>query len=209
MDENSGPKAWSGMGHANALLVLGQDTGLQPEANKPFLGPVGGYFMTDAHLSSTYANETMVLCGSEMPYGAMTLPLNQISGGSTILRYSDGYTTTVTAVAGNPASVTKEFCTSPGATWVYVSQPPGVTTLDTITFAPPSPLPFSASKFLIQVGYFPDDMRSDPITDCTSTCSIGIDHHDINAWCRVIYADANGKPLSIGQPALISSQGLP
>jgi hypothetical protein len=114
----------------------------------------------------------------------------------------------VTTVAGNPSSDTEEFCTSPGRTTVFVSQPPGYTALDTITFAPPSPLPFGASKFLIQVGYYPDDMRSDPVTDCSAGCAIGIDHHNINAWYRVIYADANGQPRSIGQPAEILSQGL-
>jgi hypothetical protein len=182
-----------------------EDTELQPEANKPYLGP---YFETDAHLSSTYGNETTVVCASEMPYGSVTIPLNAISGGTTLKYITDGYTTTVTTVSGNPSSDTEEFCTSPGRTTVFVSQPPGYTALDTITFAPPSPLPFGASKFLIQVGYYPDDMRSDPVTDCSAGCAIGIDHHNINAWYRVIYADANGQPRSIGQPAEILSQGL-
>ncbi len=205
MSANTAPKTWTALAHASALLVMREDTELQPEANKPYLGP---YFETDAHLSSTYGNETTVLCASEMPYGSVTIPLNAISGGTTLKYITDGYTTTVATVSGNPSSDTEEFCTSPGRTTVFVSQPPGYTALDTITFAPPSPLPFGASKFLIQAGYYPDDMRSDPVTDCSTGCAIGIDHHNINAWYRVIYADMNGLPRSIGQPVEILSQGL-
>ena len=205
MNPYTAPKTWGAMAHTNALLVMREDTELQPEGNKPYLGP---YFQTDAHLSSTYGNETTVVCTSEMPYGAITVPLRPIGGGTTLKYISDGYTTTVTTVPGNPSSDTEEFCTSPGRTTVFVSQPPGYTALDNITFAPPSPLPFGASKFLIQVGYYPEDMRSDPVTDCTAGCTISIDHHNINAWYRVLYTDSNGLPRSIGQPVEILSQGL-
>lgn len=205
-----GQKMWNAYAHINALLKMREDTELQPETNKPYLGP---YFQTDAHLSATYGNETTVLCGDEMPYGQITVPLNPISGGSTIVYTTDGYTTTVSNVSGNPSSVKQEFCTSPGKTWVYVSQPPGYTALDNITFGPPElngvvSLPFGASKFLIQVGYYPDDMRSDPVTDCTSSCTIPIDHHNVNAWYRVIDANSNSLPVSIGAPVEIPSQGL-
>ena len=205
MSPYTAPKTWTALAHTNALLVMREDTELQPEANKPYLGP---YFQTDAHLSSTYGNELTVVCTSERPYGSITVALKAISGGSTLKYISDGYTTTVTTIPGNPTSDTEEFCTSPGRTTVFVSQPPGYTALDNITYAPPSPLPFGASKFLIQVGYYPDDMRSDPVTDCTASCTIAVDHHNINAWYRLIYTDSNGVPLSTGQPQMIASQGL-
>lgn len=197
---------WSATAHTNALLKMREDTELQPEGNKPYLGP---YFKTDVHVSSVYGNELTVLCASEMPYGNVTVALNPISGGTTLLYTTNGYTTRVSVVAGNPSSVTKEFCPSPGFTSVYVSQPPGYTALDNITFQKPAhTLPYSASKFLIQYGYFPDDMESDPVVDCTASCTIGIDHHNINAWYRVIYADSNSVPLVIGAPSEIVSQGL-
>jgi hypothetical protein len=199
------PDTWAAVAEVNALLVMREDTELQPEANKPYLGP---FFKTDAHTSATYGNELKILCASEMPYGSLTVALNAIAGGSTLLYTDDGYTTRVTTVAGNPSSVTGEFCPSPGFTSVYVSQPPGYTALDNIRFTPPNSLPFGASKFLIQAGYYPDDMQADPVTDCTSGCTVAIDHHSIDAWYRVIYADSNGLPRSIGQPVEIPNQGL-
>ena len=33
-------------------------------------------------------------------------------------------------------------------------------------------------------------MLDDAVTDCTSVCTIAIDHHNNNAWYRIIYADA-------------------
>lgn len=200
-----GSKRWHAYAEGNALLKMREDTELQPETNKPNLGP---YFQTDAHLSSTYGNETTVLSSAEMPQGARILPLNAISGGSTLLYTSDGYTTQVSTVAGNPSSITKEFSPSPGFTSVYVSQPPGYTALDNMTFAPPSPLPFGASKFLIRVGYYVDDMRDAAATDCTSTCTIPVDHHNLDAYFQVIYADSNSLPRSQGSGTKIPSQGL-
>ena len=144
-----------------------------------------------------------------MPYGSLTVALNAISGGTTLKYVTDGWTTTVSTLAGNPTSFTGELCSSPGITTTFVSQPSGYTALDNISFAPPNPLPFGASKFLVQVGYYPDDMRSDPVTDCTSACTLAIDHHNINAWYRIIYADSNSLPLAYGQPNEIVSQGLP
>jgi len=51
-------------------------------------------------------------------------------------------------------------------------------------------------------------MQDEPVTDCTSACAIQVDHHNTAAWYRVIYADANDQPLSIGDPTKIPSQGL-
>jgi hypothetical protein len=66
-----GSKRWHAYAEGNALLKMREDTELQPETNKPNLGP---YFQTDAHLSSTYGNETTVLSSAEMPQGAMLSP---------------------------------------------------------------------------------------------------------------------------------------
>lgn len=200
-----GPYIWHAMAETNALLSLREDTHLQPEANKPYLGPM---FMTDAHTSATYGNELMILCGSEMPYGTQTVTLPRISGGSMLKYILTGYSLTVSLLSGNPSTDTSEFCAVPGQTTTYVAQPPGVNVLNNLTFAPPSPLPFGAAKFLVQVGYYPKAMSDDPVTDCTAVCTIAIDHHNTAAWYRVIYADSNSLPLSIGDAVQIPSQGL-
>jgi hypothetical protein len=199
------PKQWAAMAHTDALIKLREDSELQPPANKPYLGPM---FLTDAHTSATYGNELKILCESEMPYGSFSVTLPAISGGTVLKYILTGYSLTVTQLAGNPSSDTDEFCSTPGRTTAYLAQPPGVNVLDNITFGPPVPLPFGAAKFLIQVGYYPRAMQDDPTTDCTSVCTIAIDHHNTAAWYRVIYANANNLPLSIGDPVKIASQGL-
>jgi hypothetical protein len=205
MNAYIGPKQWAAMAHTDALIKLREDTELQPPSNKPYLGPM---FLTDAHTSSTYGNELKILCASEMPYGTQTITLPRISGGSMLKYILTGYALQVSLLAGNPATDTAEFCATPGQTTTYVAQPAGVNVLDNITFAPPAPLPFGASKFLVQVGYYPRSMQDDPVTDCTSACTIAIDHHNTAAWYRVIYANSNNLPLSVGEPAQITSQGL-
>jgi hypothetical protein len=193
------------MAHTDALIKLREDTELQPAANKPYFGPM---FLTDAHTNATYGNELKILCASEMPYGSFSVNLPAISGGTVLKYILTGYSLSVTQLTGNPSTDTDEFCSSPGRTTVYVAQPPGVNVLNNITFGPPVPLPFGASKFLVQVGYYPRAMQDDPVTDCTAVCTIAIDHHNTAAWYRVIYANANNLPLSIGDPVQIPSQGL-
>jgi hypothetical protein len=51
-------------------------------------------------------------------------------------------------------------------------------------------------------------MQDDPVADCTSGCTLAIDHHNMAAWYRVIYADANSLPRSIGDPVKIPSEAL-
>jgi hypothetical protein len=199
------PKQWAAMAHTDALIKLREDTELQPAANKPYFGPM---FLTDAHTNATYGNELKILCASEMPYGSFSVNLPAISGGTVLKYILTGYSLSVTQLTGNPSTDTDEFCSSPGRTTVYVAQPPGVNVLNNITFGPPVPLPFGASKFLVQVGYYPRAMQDDPVTDCTAVCTIAIDHHNTAAWYRVIYANANNLPLSIGDPVQIPSQGL-
>lgn len=205
------PTAIAAAARTNAFLTLTADTQLQPEGNHPYFGPG---FATDAHVSSTYGNSLMIACGWEDPYGSFTVNLPRISGGSTLKYILTGYSLSVTQLANNPTNDMDEFCSSPGRTTLYVSQPPGYTALDQIAFAPPMQngvvaLPFGASKFLVEVGYYPQGIQDDPVVDCTSGCTIAIDHHSYAAWYRVIYADSNGLPRSIGDPVQIQSQGLP
>ncbi|MGO9515443.1 MAG: hypothetical protein ACLPND_00200, partial [Candidatus Korobacteraceae bacterium] len=200
------PQQWSAMARTNALIKLREDTELQPPANKPYMGPM---FLTDAHTSSTYGNQLTILCASEMPYGVQTVTLPSISGGSMLKYILTGYSLSVKVLSGNPSADTDEFCSIPGRTTTYVALPasPAVNPMDNITFSPPSPLPFGASKFLLQVGYYRRAMEDDPVTDCTSGCTIQVDHHNTAAWYRVIYADSNNLPVSIGDPIQIASQG--
>lgn len=140
----------------------------------------------------------------------MTLP--QISGG-TMLKYSlTGYTLYMTVLAGNPSTDTDEFCTTPGRTTTYVALPakPPIPRVDNITFAPPATLPFGATRFLVRIGYYAPTMEisDDPVTDCTSGCTIAVDHHSLDAYEQIIYADSNSLPLSIGDPIKIPSQGF-
>jgi hypothetical protein len=209
------PKAFAAAAFANAQLTLDTDTELQPEANKPYFGP---YFTTDAHTSATYGNELQIVCGSESPYGEFPVTLPQISGGTMLKYILTGYSLSMTVMAGNPTTDTDEFCgmpgnptiAAPGRTTTYVALPasPATPRADNITFAPPATLPFSASKFLVQVGYYLNAMQDDPVTDCTTPCMIAIDHHNLDAYYRVIYADSNDLPRSIGDPVKIPNQGL-
>lgn len=203
------PKQWAAMAHVDALIKLREDTELQPPANKPYYGPM---FLTDAHTSSTYGNELKILCESEMPYvpagSTMTVNLPTIAGGTVLKYILTGYGLSVTQLSGNPTTDSDEYCSRPGRTTVYVAQPPGVNVMDNRHFSAPASLPFGASKFLIQVGYYPRAMQFDPVTDCSSGCVIPIDHHNTAAWYRTIYADSNNLPLSIGDPVQIPSQGL-
>ncbi len=205
MNPWNNPEQWAAMARTNTLLALTTHTELQPEANKPYYGP---FFSTDAHTSSAYGNSLTIVCGSESPYGQFPVSLNTFSGGSVIQYLLQAHSLQVSPLSGNPSTITKEWCPSPGATWILVAQPATYHALDTITFAPPITLPFGATKFLVQVGYYPKAMQDDPVTDCTSTCAIPIDHHNSAAWYRVIYADSNNVPRSIGDPVQIPSQGL-
>lgn len=209
------PKAFKAGALANALLTLRTETELQPEANKPYFGP---YFTTDAHFSATYGNELQIVCGSESPYGSFQVTLPQISGGSMLKYILTGYSLSMSVLAGNPATDTDEFCgmpgnasiAAPGRITTYVALPPSppFQPADRISFSAPATLPFGASKFLLQVGYYQPEMQDDPVTDCTSGCTIAIDHHNMAAWYRVIYTDSNNQPRSIGDPMQIFSQGL-
>jgi hypothetical protein len=201
------PKAFKAAALANALLTLRTETELQPEANKPYFGP---FFTTDAHFSATYGNELQIVCGSESPYGSFQVTLPQISGGSMLKYVLTGYSLSMSVLAGNPATDTAEFCATPAQTTTYVALPasPALNPVDHISFSAPATLPFGASKFLLQVGYYAPEMQDDPVTDCTSGCTITVDHHNMAAWYRVVYADSNNQPRSIGDPVQIPSQGL-
>lgn len=198
------PKQWNAMAHVDALIHLRETTELQPNANKPYYGPM---FLTDAHTSAQYGNELKILCLSEVPYGSFAVTLPTISGGTVLKYVLDGYTLNVTQLSGTPTTDTDEFCSSPGKVTVYVAQPPSVNVMANRTFAPPSTLPFGASKFLVQVGYYPRWMQDDPVTDCTSKCTIALDYHNTNVYYRLIYADSNSLPKSFSDPIKIAATG--
>ncbi len=206
-NQMTSPKQWNAMAQTNALITLRTDTELQPPCNKPYYGP---YFITDCHTSAGYGNQFSILCQGESPYGQFPISLNTFSGGSVVEYVLTGYSLSVQVVAGNPSTLTGEWCQSPGRSTTFVALPPSPTVqpIDHITFAPPVTLPFGAAKFLLQVGYYPGYMQDNPVTDCTAGCTIAIDHHNTAAWYRVIYANSNDIPLSIGNPVQIPSQGL-
>ena len=191
------PKLWASMVHTNALLKMLEPNVLQPFANKPYLGPM---FITDAHTSAMYGNELMVVCGDNVAYGTQTVTLPQISGGTTLKYILNGYSLTTSVLPGNPSTDTEEFCKTPGQTTVFISQPPGFNQMDSVNFSPPASLPYGSSKYLIQVGYYSGAMQDDPITDCTSGCTIPIQHYHVDAYYRIIYADSNSLPLTVGDP---------
>jgi hypothetical protein len=159
-------------------------------------------FSTTAHTSS-YGNMLMLVCLSEVPYGAQTINLTAIRqpGGSMRKYVLNGYSLTVTPLSGNPTSDSYNGCaTGPGETTVYVGQVAGAQDLDTINLAPPSPLPFGASKMLVRYGYYPLYMAADPVVDCTTGCAITLDDSNAKAWYQIVYADSNNVPKSVGQP---------
>jgi hypothetical protein len=193
------PSQWQAQSHAFALITLISKYLLQPPMNSPYLGPM---FSTTAHTSS-YGNMLMLVCLSEMPYGAQTINLTAIrqTGGSMRKYVLNGYSLTVTPLSGNPTSDSYNGCaTGPGETTVYVGQAAGAQDLDTINLAPPSPLPFGASKMLVRYGYYPLYMSADPAVDCTAGCGITLDDSNANAWYQIVYADSNNVPKSIGEP---------
>jgi hypothetical protein len=202
-------RGWHAMAETQALIATTTDTYLQPPCNKPAFDT--RYFSTDCHTSATYGNQLAMTCSAEMPYGPITATLNPISNGSTILYTLDGYSTRVSLVSGNPSSVTKEFCPSPGFTSIYISQPASYNALTTQVFAPPATLPFGAAKYLIRSGYVPEDQLSDSIVDCTFGCQITVDNHSSPVWIQTIYANANGVPVGPFNPPSVAlpGRGLP
>lgn len=207
ISQNRSTNQWNAATLFNALVTQDARWELQPQANKPYYGV---FFVTDAHTSATYGNQTTLTCGSEQPYGAFTVNTNAISGGSLYVKYLDGYKLTVQLVAGNPSTISQEWCGSPGAVWDMIAQPPGVNYFDTMRFMPPTSLPFGAVKYLIRVGYGPTQMNRNDAVDCTSGCSIVVDHSNVNAYYQIIYANSNSRPVGPPNPIPITipSMGL-
>ncbi|MBV9770829.1 MAG: hypothetical protein JOZ32_14745 [Bryobacterales bacterium] len=200
-------KQWAAMAQTNAAIKLNEKYYLEPQCNAPYYGPM---FITTCHTSS-YGAYLQITSSSETPY-QQTIDLTpvRIPGGSIRRESITGYRLSITPLSGNPTSDTYNFgAAAPGETVIYISQPAGTPAdIDNITLAPPATLPYGASRFLVQVGYYPRAMQDDPITDCTSACTIAVDHHNTDAWYRIIYADSNNLPLSTGDPVKIPSQGL-
>ncbi len=198
--------SWTAMAVAYAAIKRNEKYYLEPQCNSPYYGP---YFTSTCRISS-YGGYLQITSGSATPY-SQTIDLTPIrqSGGTMRRESITAHRMTITPLGGNPTSDTYNFgAADAGETVIYISQPSGAASdLDNIPFAPPVSLPFGATKFLIQAGYYPNAMEDNPVTDCTAGCAIAIDHHNVAAWYRVIYADANTLPLSTGEPVQILSQG--
>jgi hypothetical protein len=154
---------------------------------------------------STYGGFKLIGSISETPY-QQTIRLTNINitGGTMRRECVDGYRFTIAELAGNPTSDTHNF--QPGETCAYISQPAGSYDIDHIPFPPPPSLPFGASKFVVRVGYYPLDRAMDdaPATDCTSGCTIAVNHYNAPAWYQILYLGANNKVLSTLEPQTIA-----
>jgi hypothetical protein len=154
---------------------------------------------------STYGGFKLIGSISETPY-QQTIRLTNINitGGTMRRECVDGYRFTIAELAGNPTSDTHNF--QPGETCAYISQPAGSYDIDHIPFPPPPSLPFGASKFVVRVGYYPLDRAMDdaPATDCTSGCTIAVNHYNAPAWYQILYLGANNRVLSTLEPQTIA-----
>ena len=213
------PKQWAAIARFNALTNLRTDTELQPEANKPYLGP---FFQTDAHTSATYGNELTILSGSESPCGSMTVNLPQISGGKMLKYYLMGTPATLymTVLPGNPTTDTDDFCAQPGApllaspgrTTTYVALPasPATQPIDTPYFPPPT-LPGGATSAYLRFGYWQNDLHDGQLFPCTYGCQPSVDHHNTPIWYQWLFANSSGTVIGNQNPtpSALVSQGLP
>ena len=152
------------------------------------MGPI---FLTDAHTSATYGNELKILCASEMPYGTFTVATAGDQRRNGVEVHPDRILAEREVAERQPSTDTDEFCSSPGPYHNLrgAACDTGRESDRQHHVRAASPLPFGASKFLLQVGYYPRAMQDDPVTNCTAGCTIAIDHHNTAAWYRVIYAE--------------------
>jgi hypothetical protein len=205
------PKAFRAKALSNTLITLLTDTHLQPETNKPNYGK---YFTTDAHTSSAYGNELVIVGGCEYPYGSFPITLPTISGGTVDKYVLTGWTLSVSVLPGNPTTDTDEFCSSPGRVTVYVARPasyPGVTQQTFVAPRVGGVLPFGAAHAIVRFGYVQPMTPDDPTYPCDTSCVIPIDHHNLDAYFRWEYLNSNNLPVSDPNPpaSALLSQGLP
>lgn len=207
------PKQWAAQARTFAEITLDTRWELQPEGNKPYYGP---FFLTDVHTSATYGNQFQIMCASEGLYPAFSVPTGAISGGTLMERILTPYSLVTTIVSGNPSTVSDGWCnnpnnsalSSPGRVTTFIALPPGVSIMDSQTFTPPFPLPYSATKWIIHDGPYINDLLQERATDCTSGCTISFDRHNINWYYRADYSDSNGLPgPGMGTVVMIPSQG--
>ncbi len=208
------PHQWKAMAHIFQLLHRLPKYHLQPQMNLPYLGPM---FSTDAHTSS-YGNELLILCkmdGGASYQQTVDLTSIRIASGTMYRASLTAYRLTFTSLPTNPTSDTYNFCAADaGETVVYIAQPPGVASdLDNMKFVPPSTLPFGATKMAVRVGYFPGTasnpgMNDNPAVDCTASCTIPVNHYNMDAWYQTFYLNSSNSVLGVSDPQKIPSQGL-
>jgi hypothetical protein len=212
---------FNGLVNADITYKQSERWELGAPCNHQYFGP---YFTVDCHQSYTVGgtcmfsggactgNEVSVTCLGEMPYGTFAVNTNAISGGMLWLRQSDGNTTWWTLVAGNPSTLTKEWCQSPGLQSSIIAEPSGLEVVDTVSFGPiPASAPSGATKMVVRPTYSVYNALDNQGFDCTAGCQIPIDHHNAFASYHVLWMNNNYQAVGPYNPTLVKlpSQGLP
>jgi hypothetical protein len=201
-------KLWASIAYAFQAMQHLDRYILQPHAASPYFGRMYNTLQT----TSSYGNMLMVVClldGGTTESRTVDLTGIRLAGGSIYRMSVSGYRLRFDALAGNPTSDTYTMCgAGAGEAVAYIAQPSGaVSDLTPTTFAPPSPLPYGATKYGIRVGYYPGDMNDDPVTDCTAGCTINLHRAGGPAWFQIIYANNSWTPLATGDPTMLAGQG--
>jgi hypothetical protein len=200
------PKQFAALAENYAELYSDQRWELQPACAQPYYGfpfAVGCW-------TGSYGQELKIVCGNETPWGAFAVATGALSGGTLIQRtILGGYGTFAQVIAGNPATLTEEWCTVPGQVTILIAEPSGMDVMTYLTLAPPSSLPYGATGMSIRYGYNPGEMQNDPIVPCNVSCQIAVDVHGrVAAYYQQLFT-LNGVPLNPNAPPIqIPSQGL-
>lgn len=200
------PQQWNALTLLNSSVTQNQSLLLQPACDHQYFGPFFGVLGVGCFTGSDGTIQ-IVDCQSESPYGSFPINTQASAGGSVWLEFIDGWTRSLTLVAGNPSTITQEWCPAPGM-WLIKALPSGSTLIDTMNFNPT--LPSGATVAYVHVGYSPYDLYDTPGTLCTSRCSVPIQHNNSPAYYYVTYSSSTAPILSYNpQPIQVPSQGLP
>jgi hypothetical protein len=202
-------KPWAAIARGNQLSAHLNQYILQPHANSPYPGLMFNALQT----TSIYGNMLMEPCNLDGTTETRTIDLTgiRLAGGSIYQAILGLYSLQFKPLAGNPSSDTHQMCgTGAGETVAYIAQPSGaVSDLTPTTFAAPIPIPYGYTQYAVRVGYYPRDMTSDPVTPCTSGCTINLHRLGGPVWYQNMYSlDSTWNPLTttIGEPTLLAGQ---
>ena len=120
---------------------------------------------------------------------------------------------TWTKIAGNPTTMTREWCASPGLQSSIISEVPGLEVVDTLSFGPlPASPPGGATKLIVRPTYSGIYNTLDyQGFDCTLGCQIPMMHANAPVSYQILYTDSNYQPTAgHANPPLVTlpSQGL-